>query len=676
MTRRSTNVIVPSLRGSVAHQELTVHAGELDRLRHRWHAAKIHLTQELSEIEASANRTLPPLISSRLIASLAALVRTELAEHDAALKITPRSLGGLMSSNAQLAPITDLVAAEFAQLRALLRAIAAVVTGLSLPRQQAGGAGVQVPLVAFMGRGKEFVTHFTRTIFAHQPAAPALTEMIAGNLARAFGESPSDDRAIPSPSRLDGSARDAAVITFADTPLLPLLLTPVTIVLSDEIRHKHTHIVASPGWGKSQHLQEIIVGFLERPDPPSLVVIDSQGDMLDKIARLQLFAPGKGRLAERLIVVDPRDVAHPPALNLFARDQRRLAGYDAATREMISNGVIELYETIYGAILGAEPTQMQQLLSRMLTRLVLTIPGATIRTLRDVLEDPSQYQFAIDRLDGDAGHFLRRHLASEQYRETRQQILRRLWGILEQPTFSRMLSTPALKLDLFDCLQTGKIVLVNTAIDFLKSERSAVMGRIFLAMTLQATLERAGIPKQRRRSAFVIVDEAHQYLDRSCEQMLAMARKYRVGLILAHQNLGQLSPGLAAALASNTAIKLAGGVSDRDAHVLARDMRSTPDELLSLGRSERSADFALSVAGLTPSAVPVSVSYGILEARPRMSTDDFHRLIAANRRRIAAAPALPQPTPPRSSSPSPQPQRPKPARPPRIVPTDPDDWHS
>lgn len=278
MTRRSTNVIVPSSRGSVAHQELTIHARELDRLRHRWHAAQNHLTQELLDIETSANRTLPPLISSRLIASLTALVRTELAAHEALLNRTPCSLGELMSSNAQLAPITDLVAVDFAQLRTLLRAIAAVVTGLSLPRRQAGGAGVQVPLVAFMGRGKELVTHLTRTIITHQSAAPTLTETIAGNLARAFGESPNDDRAIPSPARLDGNARDAAVITFADTPLLPLLLTPVTIALSDEIRHNHTHIVASPGWGKSQHLQEIIVGFLERPDPPSLVVVDADDE--------------------------------------------------------------------------------------------------------------------------------------------------------------------------------------------------------------------------------------------------------------------------------------------------------------------------------------------------------------------------------------------------------------
>lgn len=673
MTRRSTNVIVPSRRIGVAREEFAAHARELEHLRRRWLDARSNLTRQIDALRVSANRTLPPLVSSRLIASLVAIADTEIRKHDDILTASPHSLSDVMRCNAAVEPIADLVASDLSSLIGLLQAIATTMTRLTLPTQRGTEGQLVVPLVAIAGRGKDLVTHLARTIFAHQSAAPVLTETIARNLARAFGESGSDhERSVPSPARLEGSARDAAVITFADTPLLDLLLTPIIIAITDEQRHHHTHIIAPPGWGKSQHLQELILGFLERPDPPGLVVVDSQGDMLDKIARLKVFAPGEGRLAERLIIVDPRDVSNPPALNLFARNHRRIAGYDVATREMISNGIIELYETIYGAILGAEPTQMQQLLSRMLTRLVLTIPGATIRTLRDVLEEPSHYQSAIDRLDGDAGHFLRRHLASEQYRETRQQILRRLWGILEQPTFSRMLSTPDLRLDLFDCLQSGKIILVNTAIDFLKSERSAVMGRIFLAMTLQATLERAGIPPQQRRSAFVIVDEAHQYLDRSCEQMLAMARKYRVGLILAHQNLGQLSPGLAAALASTTAIKLAGGVSDRDAHTLARDMRSTPDALLSLAKTKQSAEFALAISGVTPAAVPVTVPYGVLESRPRMSDRQYRELIAANRRRVTASPSQPLPTPP--PSPRPQPTRRPP--PPRIVPTDPDDWHS
>ena len=45
------------------------------------------------------------------------------------------------------------------------------------------------------------------------------------------------------------------------------------------------------------------------------------------------------------------------------------------------NGVVELYESFFGALLGAELTQKQGVIFRYLARLMLAIPGATIHTL-------------------------------------------------------------------------------------------------------------------------------------------------------------------------------------------------------------------------------------------------------------------------------------------------------
>ena len=47
-------------------------------------------------------------------------------------------------------------------------------------------------------------------------------------------------------------------------------------------------------------------------------MIDSQGDMIRTIWHLDLFDPGRpGSLADDLVLIDPNDVEHPPALNLF-----------------------------------------------------------------------------------------------------------------------------------------------------------------------------------------------------------------------------------------------------------------------------------------------------------------------------------------------------------------------
>ena len=60
------------------------------------------------------------------------------------------------------------------------------------------------------------------------------------------------------------------------------------LVLPLSARFEHTHIVGGSGHGKTQLLQQLILYDLERVSKgeASLIVIDSQGDMLGKIRSL------------------------------------------------------------------------------------------------------------------------------------------------------------------------------------------------------------------------------------------------------------------------------------------------------------------------------------------------------------------------------------------------------
>jgi hypothetical protein len=104
------------------------------------------------------------------------------------------------------------------------------------------------------------------------------------------------------------------------------------------------------GHGKTQTLQHLIAADLSSPDPPSLIIIDSHGDMLSAIQRLDVFDPDRGRLTDRLIIVDPEDVEHPPALNMFDMGSQRLTAYTPAQREQVEAATIELYDYIFRAL--------------------------------------------------------------------------------------------------------------------------------------------------------------------------------------------------------------------------------------------------------------------------------------------------------------------------------------
>ncbi|HEV2878455.1 MAG TPA: type IV secretory system conjugative DNA transfer family protein [Candidatus Eremiobacteraceae bacterium] len=447
------------------------------------------------------------------------------------------------------------------------------------------------------------------------------------------------------PDQHKGSAREIVRAYLHDTPFETLFDVQLPFSIADSIRFEHVHVVAGTGHGKTQTLQHLIMGDLSRPPEvtPSLVIIDSQGDMLAKIARLDLFDPEGGPLADRLVIVDPTDIDHPPALGLFDLNLARVRGYDARYREQIMNGVIELYDYIFGGLLGAEMTQKQNVIFRYLARLMLAIPDATILTLKDVMQDATPFIPYFEAMEGSAGDFFRHDFDDRQFGETKKQILRRLWGVLENPTFERLFSHPRNKLDMFAALNTGKIVLVNTAKDFLKAERSSILGRFFIALTFQAALERAALPEHLRRPAFLYIDEAADYFDDTIDSLLTQARKFCLGVVFAHQYLDQLPRELRASIMTNASIKLAGGVSSADAHALAPNMRTTHEFVAGVRKHSNSTEFATHVRNLTSEAITLSVPFGTLESAPRMSDEAYARVIAANRQRYAAHRDEPRP---------------------------------
>lgn len=429
---------------------------------------------------------------------------------------------------------------------------------------------------------------------------------------------------------------ELAELYLSGTPFASLMELPVPFSIPESARFEHCHIIGGTGHGKTQLMQSLVHADLvaAQTDGRSVVVIDSQGDLINKLSRLDLFSPdAPGSLADRLILIDPADVEFPAALNLFDAHLARLADYRAVDRERVLNGVIELYEVFFGALLGAELTQKQGVIFKYLARLMLTVPGATIHTLMQLMEDGKPFKSHMEKLDGSARYFFQTEFFHPGFAATKKQILRRLWGVLSTPAFERMFAQKANKLDLFQALNDGKIILINTAKDLLKDEGSQLFGRFFIALLAQAALERSTLDEDDRTPAFVYVDEAQEYFDDRIETILNQARKYRVGLTLAHQTLDQLTPRLRSAIHANTSLKCAGGVSARDARALADELHTSSDFIESMRRRGGRTEFAVWLKHLTAHAVRLSVPLGFVEGQPILSEEEFSEIIAANRAR-------------------------------------------
>ena len=184
---------------------------------------------------------------------------------------------------------------------------------------------------------------------------------------------------------------------------------------------------------------------------------------------------------------------------------------------------------------------------------------------------------------------------------------------------------------MFTELNAGKLILINTSKSLLKEQGTEIFGRFFIALIAQAAQERATLSERDRIPAMVYIDEAQDYFDQNISVILSQARKYRVGMIMAHQYLGQLSNGLQEAFEANTSIKLAGGVSARDARALAGQMSADPD----LIQRQPKGTFATYVRGLTDRAVPISFPFFVLEHLPRASKEEIEGIRDHSRKTYA-----------------------------------------
>lgn len=495
----------------------------------------------------------------------------------------------------------------------------------ALPEDAPAGDGpvFTVPLITLVEDSIDLTDFLSGWLLNEEHQALGLFSRIAArvyeNACTVSGAVPYQEHRKPltRPANADLTGIAAAEAYLAGTPLLEFLKTPVPFVIPEQSRFEHHWIVAGSGHGKTQTLQHLISCDLPRVanSEMSVVVIDSQGDLIRNLSQLQFFADNPGKL----VLIDPTDIEWPVALNLFDVGMDRIEKYSPLNRERTLNSILELYDFVIGSLLSAELTQKQGVIFRYITRLMLHIPNATIQTFRELMEPRGyeKYRLYIDQLRGTARAFFETEFNSKQFDETKRQVVRRLWGILENATFERMFSHPRSKLNLFEEMNSGKVILINTAKELLKQQGTEIFGRFFVAMIAQAAQERATLGD--RMPTIVYVDEAQDYFDANVGLILEQARKFKVGMVLAHQYIGQLSPKLQESFAANTSIKFAGGVSDRDARVFTGMLRCGTEFI----EHQPKGHFAAYIRNTTKEAISLRVPFGSIEALPKMSELDW-----------------------------------------------------
>lgn len=535
-----------------------------------------------------------------------------------------------------------------------------IISELPVIPQNDDDLTLTVPLVTLMrdpgGTVDKVIGTLLKDELAEAGLFTALQQQLYENTCLASGLSPGDEKHRKPFITADDSDLPPTELVetyLKGTPFVDLLLAPVPFHIPMSARFQHHWIVAPPGTGKSTLLQFLLARDFDlvANNEASVVVMESNRDLIKAVEGLKIFAPGEP-LDGKLLSIDAEDVEWPIALNLFDVGLDDMQSYSPVDREALHNAVLSLYDYIFSALLSAEMTSRQNTLFNFTIQLLLNIPSATLDTLIDLMQPNGLKQFAeyLPKLDHDARRFFDLKFNSREFDRTKEQVVDRLFAVKRIRTLSRMFSAPKSKLDFFKEMGSAKVILINVPQSLLQEDGVEIVGRFFISMILLAAHKRQLLPKEQRLPCFVYIDECHDFIKRDPKipVILDQARKLNVGLVLAHQRLQQLQPYVLDALYGATAIKFASQVSDAAAHALARDMRTTPEFIL----KQPPFHFAAYVRGLTDTAMSIGIPKIDMNAAPRMTEEEQRLVRQGIRDKYATAVGAIQPIAPTQTQPS------------------------
>ncbi len=389
-------------------------------------------------------------------------------------------------------------------------------------------------------------------------------------------------------------------------------------ILDPELRPKHVYILGGTGSGKTKLIesmirQDILAGR-------GFALIDPHGDLTRNILCFlaRSFDPSEtDELGRRLILIEPFDRERAVGFNpLHAVGQTFPAALE----------LLEIFRRFWGDSWGP---RMDELLRNSLV--TLSANNLTLLEARPLLSHPG----FRERLNQNVSYGEVRDYWTYRYNQLsekmqsvyREPVLNKVTAFITDPSIYRILGQRESTVDFRRAMDQGKWVVLNLSKGQL-GENLRLLGSLFLAKLKQAALSRIDIPEEDRRPFFVYLDEFQNFLGEDIETILSEARKFRLGLTLAHQNLDQLPVQFRSAIFGNVGTEIFFRLSHHDAAHISSEMDQKQRRLI----ERRLIDFKvgeayLKVKGQTPRLLktthipPLSVSEDTLQ---RIKTASFN----------------------------------------------------
>lgn len=306
--------------------------------------------------------------------------------------------------------------------------------------------------------------------------------------------------------------------------------TPIYMKREDRMRHHY--LIWKSGTGKSVLLQTMARQDIWNGD--GCCVIDPHGDLVEDILE---YIP-KER-AKDVIFFDAGNEDRPMGLNLYDIDS-----VDKADRTV--NDATEIFLKMFGSeIFG--PRIQEYFKYGSLTLLEDLEDKPTLLDVPRLFTDETYREFKTKKVkNAVVKNFWEKTYAAMWDRE-KQEIIPYFTSKFVSFNTNRLIrniiwqAETAIKFR--EAMDSQKIILVSLSKGKIGEINAQLLGMIIVSQIYNGAMGRANTAQEDRKDFFLYVDEFQNFVSATFADILSEARKYRLGLIMAHQYIAQLESG-------------------------------------------------------------------------------------------------------------------------------------
>jgi hypothetical protein len=328
--------------------------------------------------------------------------------------------------------------------------------------------------------------------------------------------------------------------------------TSTQVSLDTEQRLKHVHIIGATGTGKSTLLIRMILQDFEQGN--GCAVLDPHGDLIDAI--LERVPSNR---AEDVVLFDPADTESPVGFNML--EARSEVEKNVLASDLVA--IFRRFATSWG-------DQMTTVLGHAVSAFLESRQVGTLSDLRRFLIEKEYRQTFLQTVQDPAITYFWEKEFPLLKGASLSSILTRL-DIFLRPRTVRNVVGQAKGIDCEEIVRAKKILLAKLAQGLIGEENAYLLGSLLISKLNQVVMGRQARSAELRTPFFLYLDEFQHFVTPSMGTILGGARKFSMGLVLAHQDLRQLwteDAKLANSVITNPGTRVCFRLGDFDAEKL------------------------------------------------------------------------------------------------------------